>query len=535
MSQTPNRRCRPGSRAGRRCGPVCLLLACAAFATTLRAAPPISPLSPPNFSLALGSPTLGGGLTAADILAPGGGGPTVAVDGADLGVSDPLDDLDAAGVDTPNPGAATFALMFSVSRSTIGAVLPDPTLVAAGVPYNVADQAARRQASGDLYITTAVFDLVSGPVPRGASGNNTLVTNQFDEGGTSFNVDPEDSAETCNADPEDAQDEVDACAADAATRSGAGVYFSLTSGSPTLSQSGFPGSANPSGAHIFYNAKPGQAATVLYAGRGQLGLSSAADDIDAFVVFDAGEIGDFDSGDIVLFSLAPGSPSLGTIPGASSPGGAADIFIKRHGSAIAVFASASMLGLGALPDKDNVDALCLLPCDDPMECATQHGIRRVTGDCDNDGDLDAADFACLLGCWSGPGVPLDDDGAATHDISVGGGGFAPADVIIEVGDTVRWTWTGGLHNVVSGRFGFPDGNFSSGAPTSVIGTTYSVTFTRNFLSTHPMPASVYPYYCGVHGHAGAVFVAQDPCSRFDFDGDRDVDMADAAAFQAAAP
>ncbi|MEP0847595.1 MAG: hypothetical protein HRF50_12365 [Phycisphaerae bacterium] len=515
--------------------PPSLLLVCAAIATTLRAAPPLNPLSPPNFSLDLGSPTLGGGRTAADILAAGGGGPTVVVDGGDLGLTDPLDDLDAAGVDTPHPGAGKFALVFSVSRSTIGAVSPDPALVAAGVPYNVADQAARRQAPGDLYITTTVFDLVSGPAPRGASGNNTLVTNQFDEGGTSFGVDPADSAESYNAAPEEEADDVDACSDGATTRSGDAIYFSLTSGSPTLSQAGFPGSANPSGAHLFYNAKPGQSSTVLYAGRAQLGLSSAADDIDAFVVFDAGKIGAFDSGDIVLFSLAPGSPSLGTIPGASSPGGAADIFIKRHGSSLAVFASASMLGLGALPDKDDVDSLCLLPCEDPTECATQHGIRRVTGDCDNDGDLDPTDFACLLDCWSGPDVQLDTDGTATHDVSVGGGGFTPADVIIEVGDTVRWTWAGGLHNVVSGRFGFPDGNFSSGAPTSITGTMYSVTFTRHFLNNHPMPANVYPYYCGVHGHAGAVFVASDPCSRFDFDGDRDVDMADAAAFQAAAP
>jgi len=89
--------------------------------------------------------------------------------------------------------------------------------------------------------------------------------------------------------------------------------------------------------------------------------------------------------------------------------------------------------------------------------------------------------------------------AATHDVDVGPGfSFVPADVTIQVGDTVRWTWIGGNHNVESGENGNHDGNFRSGDPTSVVGTTYELTFDQQFLDDNPMPNNEYPYYCIVH-------------------------------------
>ncbi|MFN0058857.1 MAG: plastocyanin/azurin family copper-binding protein [Planctomycetota bacterium] len=86
----------------------------------------------------------------------------------------------------------------------------------------------------------------------------------------------------------------------------------------------------------------------------------------------------------------------------------------------------------------------------------------------------------------------------THNVSLTGFEFAPSALTINVGDTVLWTWLDGLHNVESGASGFPDGNFISGAPTIVVGTTYSVVFDAAFLAANPMPGNIYPYYCSVH-------------------------------------
>lgn len=102
----------------------------------------------------------------------------------------------------------------------------------------------------------------------------------------------------------------------------------------------------------------------------------------------------------------------------------------------------------------------------------------------------------------------------THNVNVGPGfSFGPANLSIDVGDTVLWTWVGGFHDVESGTGGVPDGNFDSGAPTSVIGTTYSVTFDLAFLAANPMPGDLYPYYCAVHvsfGQVGNIQVNQVP-------------------------
>ncbi len=67
--------------------------------------------------------------------------------------------------------------------------------------------------------------------------------------------------------------------------------------------------------------------------------------------------------------------------------------------------------------------------------------------------------------------------------------FEPATLTIEVGDTVRWDWVGGRHNVVNGE-GPPgaqdDGEiFDSGLPTGDTGTVFEHTFEEE---------GVFPYY-----------------------------------------
>jgi plastocyanin len=156
------------------------------------------------------------------------------------------------------------------------------------------------------------------------------------------------------------------------------------------------------------------------------------------------------------------------------------------------------------------------------------------GDADGDGDVDLVDYEGFAECLLGPDVPVVSM-PQTHNVSVGPGSvFTPEDIDITEGDTVHWVWDGGNHNVWSGVGSF-DGNFRSGAATSVVGTTYDVLFDTAFVAAHPMPGGVYPYYCTVHfdaGMVGSVTVAGAiDCSAFDSDEDDDVDFEDFLAFQ----
>lgn len=97
----------------------------------------------------------------------------------------------------------------------------------------------------------------------------------------------------------------------------------------------------------------------------------------------------------------------------------------------------------------------------------------------------------------------EDDGdlgetAPVTKIQVTSDQFTPQRVTVKVGDTVRWTWAGGSHNVVSGAGCAPDGNFKSGAPTS------GASFERIFDT-----AGTFPYYCEPHctmGMTGEIVV-----------------------------
>ncbi len=71
--------------------------------------------------------------------------------------------------------------------------------------------------------------------------------------------------------------------------------------------------------------------------------------------------------------------------------------------------------------------------------------------------------------------------------------FTPAELKIKVGQTVRWTWAGGVHDVVSGTNCTDDGKFKSGAPMA------GGTFEHKFET-----AGTFPYYCTPHCTMGMV-------------------------------
>ena len=293
-----------------------------------------------------------------------------------LGLGTPGDDLDAlsAANATTNPDEP-FVLLFSVDANTTGGMAPDPDFAEDGLIFNVTDQESRGHLAGDQFMTTALFDqngavlLELPPLP-----NSILVRNNFDEGGTSFAALPATSAS--NIVPGAPQDNVDATA----NITNGICYFSVSSGSPsTLS---LPNDGQPSGAHVYYNA-PGLGQSSLYAAFPELGLVQL-DDVDGIIVFDTNNDGVFNQADYVLFTLAPGSPSLVTIPDTSAIGPAADVFVARPGAPAEVFAKADKLGLCGL--QDNVDALDFIPCEDADYCASQHGILGTPTHADDDDD-----------------------------------------------------------------------------------------------------------------------------------------------------
>jgi hypothetical protein len=366
------------------------------FSASLIAAPPTVPLPSLFYSFDLSSPAVMNTFVEADdVLALNLPYPLPVVPAGSLGLGAAGDDLDAlSGGHKLFSSEATFALRFSVTRESTGNVPPEPALIALSVPYNVMDQAGRGHQAGDEYLSLRVFNL-SGSMDRPAAtyDNHTMVENNYDEGGSDYAARPETHANSMSVGQP--QDNVDALAH---IDAGAAFYYSVTSASPSLSS--LPGSANPSGAHIFRLALT---QISLYASFTQLGLQQA-DDVDALVVFDINADGIFNGLDRVLFSLTPGSPSLATIPGASA-NAAADVFVVRPGQAPELFTSAASLGL--VGESDDIDALEILVCSDATACASAHGIRSVQGDFDDDGDVDDSDLETFDDCYRGQGEPYE--------------------------------------------------------------------------------------------------------------------------------
>ena len=401
-------------RRGRRRGVGLLWLGLAGWlgaAAPVWAAAPLVPIPVPDYSFDRDSCAVDGGLFAAsDVLVLEFPDPDPVLTGMVLGLFSEDDDLDA--LSGANAGVGTdagFVLLFSVDALSAGVAPPAAELVELNVPYNVADQAMRGHASADQFMSTCGFTIGSGI--SGAVYNNVLTRNNFDEGGVDFAAAPPTSAHDMAT--FDGFDVLDATAW--LTREGAtvvSVYYSVTGDSPSLVT--LPVAYNlPSGADIYYSDIPvWLEGPDLYAAHTELGLVED-DDIDAVVVFDLDENRSFNGTDRVLFSLAPGSPSLTTIVGASETGAAADIFVAVPGAAAAVLASAAELGLGNA--LDNIDALEIYPCGDPLEGAALHGIRSPRGDVNCDGRIDYDDIdplvaalACPGGgvaCWPASGIP----------------------------------------------------------------------------------------------------------------------------------
>lgn len=376
-------------RTARRAVGTALAALCLLTAGHATASPPRDPLPGPYFSLDRTSPSVLAGLfTAADILAVPQG-PDGAVDhlpirvipGEAIGFGLPGDDVNAStSSNTGWDAATTFALLFSVDRSTTGVPQPDAALVSFQAAYNATDQAARNQQAADEYMAIDLFTR-SGPVPPGTGSgraptdNNSLLRNNGDEGGTDFGAVPSGSAEADNTGG--SQDNVDTMSTAPTAARGTGepaLYYCGADGSPSFDAGNLPGPPSP--ANVYYDPTPSaldDAAISLYVGPQELGLTPF-DDIDAVVVFDDGVAGVFEPGDQVLFSLTPGSPSLTTLP-VSGEAPAADIFSVTFGSQPVLFAPAVTLGLG-MPN-DNVDALNFFPCADGQACASAHSILRT--------------------------------------------------------------------------------------------------------------------------------------------------------------
>lgn len=378
--------------------------------TAAYASEPISPLPVPQYSFDRQSPkVVDGSVSAADTLEnPGTGFPTIAIPAPWLDLFGSNDDIDGlSGNLGYAPPTATFLLLFSVNRTSPGAEFPLPGLIDAEVPYNALDQAGRGHAAGDQYAALDLYTASSRPGNFRAIDNNTLVVANFNEGGTSFAADPPVHSYE-NANKRALQDNVDAFAQlpfDSGEQQFFQVYFTLTADSDSLAQ--LPGSQQRSGAHVFFNPYPDLENTQLYATFAALGLVQT-DDIDGLIVFDRNSNGVFDSGDAVMYSLTPDSPSLGFIPN-TSQAPAADILVSTPSAGPFVFAASTALGLGDF--DDDVDALDLrYTAASPLEFAQARAIRSVRGDADDDGDVDGADFLALPFALTGPDAgPVPDE------------------------------------------------------------------------------------------------------------------------------
>jgi plastocyanin len=104
--------------------------------------------------------------------------------------------------------------------------------------------------------------------------------------------------------------------------------------------------------------------------------------------------------------------------------------------------------------------------------------------------LSVALLTASVACSSSDPVAAADADVVNVDVGgTAGDAFSPTSTTIKVGQTIRWTWRGGSHNVVSGTdcSSAGDGKFRSGAP--VEGGTFDFKFEV---------AGQFPYYCELH-------------------------------------
>ena len=98
---------------------------------------------------------------------------------------------------------------------------------------------------------------------------------------------------------------------------------------------------------------------------------------------------------------------------------------------------------------------------------------------------------------AGSGDDDSGDADATAEVEMIGSEFQPADIVVQVGDTVTWTNNDSIaHTVTAGTRDNPSGLFDSGSMSG------AETFTHTFTS-----AGEYDYFCEFHtGMSGTVTV-----------------------------
>lgn len=272
-------------------------------------------------------------------LAPAGGcdvaaglGPVTEVTEASLGLM-PGDNVDAVSNNTMTGKNITYHIYFTADRASAG--MP-------GSAYRA--EAVLNQAASDIWNMVNVTGIspltslaacaaspIGGPhaLFRNQDSYDFIFTAAAGAGPLMGNQDNIDALELDDLDP--SMDQLH----------DVGVYFSLDAASPSL------GAASP--AAIFFTPVGGVPG--LWSSTARLGLV-AGDDIDALVVWDRGVIGAPDPGvDLVLFSLTPGSPSLGGF----SP---ADVLVSDLNGFFCRYLQANTLGMR---NADNLDGLDVLP------------------------------------------------------------------------------------------------------------------------------------------------------------------------------
>lgn len=265
--------------------------------------------------------------------------------GAGMGAGAANDEIDSISGDSEDD---EVTLCFSVDPFSQGSSLPRiPTI-------NVLHQANRRQAAGDAFIGTEAWQVDTGRIPGASLGffDNALVTNQgrgwVDSVGFGLlpNSQPQDFLP-----PATPTDNVNGLAQLRTRGGGAGppeLFYTLRNGSDSLLTLPGANGVLDRGSDIFYDDDiTNLGSEQLFAQASDFGLQPG-DDIDGLIVMDRNDDRAFDPGDLVFFSLSPGSPSLGLV--GASP---ADIFRATLGG-FNLFISHAELGL--LP-SDNLDAI----------------------------------------------------------------------------------------------------------------------------------------------------------------------------------
>jgi plastocyanin len=108
-------------------------------------------------------------------------------------------------------------------------------------------------------------------------------------------------------------------------------------------------------------------------------------------------------------------------------------------------------------------------------------------------------------------------GADTVVVNQFGLAFDPPHITIAVGDTVRWQWNNGNHDVAEGDDLVLDGDEAFYSVLRSDTPVFEWTFDAAFLAAHPRPGNVYHYFCSPHtqfGMVGSVTVVGEPGSAF---------------------